>query len=56
MNTARPSLKVMFFDIIDIMNFWGTLKIKKFQNMSVKVYEGEICCTSIWYHWKARPS
>ena len=45
-----------FFDIIENMHFWGTLKIKKFRNMSIKVYEDEICSTSVWYHWKARSS
>ncbi len=24
--------------------------------MSIKVYEDEICSTSVWYHWKARLS
>ncbi len=42
--------------MVDNMNFGGTLKIKKFQNMSIKVYKGEIRSTSVWYHWKARPS
>ncbi len=45
-----------FFDMVENMNFWGTLKIKKFQNMLIKVYEDEICSTSVWYHWKARSS
>ncbi len=45
-----------FFDMIENMHFWGTLKIKKFPNMSIKVYEDEVCSTSVWYHWKARSS
>lgn len=41
------------FDIIEDMHFWGTIKIKKFQNMSMKVHEDKICSTNVWYHGKA---
>ncbi len=36
-----------FFNIFKNMHFWSTQKIVKFRNMSVKVYEYEICCTSV---------
>ena len=36
-------------DMDHLMNFWGTPKIKKFLNISIKVYEDEICSTSVWY-------
>ncbi len=26
-------------DIVHLMNFWGTLKIKKLLNISIKIYE-----------------
>ncbi len=42
-----------FFDIENI-HFWGALKIKKFQNMSIKVHENEIFNGSVWHRWKAR--
>jgi hypothetical protein len=37
-------------DMVHLMNFWGTLKIKKFLNIAIKVHEDEICITSAWYH------
>ena len=37
-------------DIVHLMNFGGTPKIKKFVNISIKVCEDEICSTSVWYH------
>ena len=37
-------------DMVHLVNFWGTPKIKKFVNISIKVYEDEICNTSVWYH------
>ena len=37
-------------DMAHLMNFWGTPKIKKFVNISIKVYKDEICSTSAWYH------
>jgi hypothetical protein len=36
-------------DMDHLMNFWGTPKRKKFLNISIKVYEDEICSTSVWY-------
>ena len=46
------SMKVGGFepDMDHLMYFWGTLKIKKFLNISIKVCEDEICSTSVWYH------
>ncbi len=38
---------VIWPDMIDNMHFWGTLKIKKFQNMSIKMYEGEVYTTNV---------
>ncbi len=46
----------IFFYIIENMHFWGTLKIKKFLNISIKVYEDEIFNRIVWYRWKARSS
>ena len=37
-------------DMDHLMNFWGTPKMKKFLNISIKVYEDEIFGTSIWYY------
>ena len=37
-------------DMDHLMNFWGTPKMKKFLNISIKVCEDEICSTSVWYH------
>ena len=37
-------------DMDHLMNFWGTPKMKIFLNISIKVYEDEICSTSVWYH------
>ena len=45
-----------FFDMVNNMHFWGTLKIKKFLNMSIKVHEDEIFNRSVWHRWKARSS
>ena len=36
-------------DMDHLMNFWGTPKMKKFLNISIKMYEDEICSTSVWY-------
>ncbi len=36
-------------DMVDNMHFWGTPKIKKFRNMSIKVYEDEIFSISVWH-------
>jgi hypothetical protein len=36
-------------DMVHLMNFWGTLKMKKFVNISIKVCEDEIFSTSVWY-------
>ena len=43
-------------DMVNNIFFWGTPKIKKFVNNSIKVYEDEIYSTSAWYHQKARSS
>ena len=37
-------------DMVHLMNFWGTLKMKKFVNISIKVYKDEIHRASVWYH------
>ena len=37
-------------DMVHLMNFGGTPKIKKFLKISIKVYEDEICSTSVWHH------
>jgi hypothetical protein len=37
-------------DMTHLVNFWGTPKIKKFVNISIKVCEDDICNTSAWYH------
>ena len=37
-------------DMVHLVNFWGTPKIKKFLIISIKVCEDEICNTSVWYH------
>ena len=37
-------------DMDHLINFWGTPKMKNFSNISIKVYEDEICSTSVWYH------
>ena len=34
-------------DMVHLMNFWGTLKMKKFVNISIKVHEDEISGTSV---------
>ena len=36
-------------DMDHLMNFWGTLKMKKFLNISIKVCEDEIFGTNAWY-------
>ena len=41
---------VFWPDMVDNMHFWGTLNIKNFLNMSIKVYEDEIFSASAWYH------
>ena len=43
-------------DMDHLINFWGTLKTKKFVNISIKVYEDEMWVTSVWYHWKVHSS
>ena len=37
-------------DMVHLMNFGGTPKMKKFLNISIKVCEDEIFSTSVWYH------
>ena len=37
-------------DMVHLVNFLGTPKIKKFVNISIKVHEDEICNTSVWHH------
>ena len=34
-------------DMVHLVNFWGTPKIKKFVNISINVHEDEICSTSV---------
>ncbi len=46
----------IFFDIVNNMHFWGTLKLKKFCNVSIKVHVDESCSTSVRHRWKARSS
>ena len=44
------ALGVFVPDMVHLVNFWGTPKIKKFINISIKVHKDEICSTSVWYH------
>ena len=37
-------------DMVHLMNFEGTVKMKKFLNISIKVDEDEIFGTNVWYH------
>jgi len=37
-------------DMVHLINFWGTLKIKKLLHIPIKVYKDEICSASVWYH------